>query len=263
MSRSGRAVEGSAEVVVTCDGGVATVVLDRPDKLNAVTVSLCEQLESVLLELAAREDVGVVVVRGAGGNFSAGGDFDELHALRRAGPRALARLFDAFGRALSVIPTMRQPVIAAVEGVATAGGFELMQACDMVLIRQDARVSDTHIRFGLIPGGGSTQRLPRLIGRQQALWHLLSGETLGAEDVLRLGLANRVIPSDTFDAEVRAFATVLAGRNRQAVAQIKALVTRSLEESLPLDLAAERAAVVELVSGPAGEAAFAAFAERR
>ena len=103
----------------------------------------------------------MIVIRGAGGNFCAGGDVAEVERLRSAGRQQLQTLFDAFRGACDAIAAIDVPVVAAVEGVAMAGGFELMQAADIVLVSDDAKIADSHINFGMIPGGGSTQRLPR------------------------------------------------------------------------------------------------------
>ena len=106
-------------------------------------------------------------------------------------------------------------MIAAVEGVAMAGGFELMQATDIVLVSDDAKIADNHIKFGMVPGGGSTQRLPRLVGRQQALGLLLSGDRLSGVDAARRGLAYRSFPQTAFASGVDEFVTTLAGRRRE------------------------------------------------
>ncbi|MGH3970703.1 MAG: enoyl-CoA hydratase/isomerase family protein, partial [Mycobacterium sp.] len=116
------------------------------------------------------------------------------------------------------------PVVAAVDGVAMAGGFELMQAADIVLVSDEARIADNHINFGMIPAGGSTQRLPRLVGRQIALGLLLSGQRLSGLDAVRYGLAYRSFPQAEFDDEVERFVATLADRQRSAVTAIKRLV---------------------------------------
>src|SRR5258708_5141440 len=120
--------DSQATVLTRRDGAVGHVVLNRPWAMNAITVGLAQELERALL--AAADDVGVIVLRGAGGNFSVGGDFKELERLSAAGESAMRDLFEAFRRACDVIAQLPVPVIAAVEGYALAGGFELMQACD-------------------------------------------------------------------------------------------------------------------------------------
>jgi enoyl-CoA hydratase/carnithine racemase len=224
--------------------GVGHITLNRPERMNAVTIELARQFERVLNELSADPAVNVIVIRGAGKNFSAGGDVAEVERLRSAGPESLRTLFDAFRRACDVISTVDVPVVAAVEGVAMAGGFELMQAADIVLVSDDAKIADSHINFGMIPGGGSTQRLPRLVGRQVALGLLLSGDRLSGLDAVRLGLAYRSFVPDDFDSGVHDFVTKLAGRDRAAVTTIKKLVGGAHQQSLGQGLDDEIDAVV-------------------
>lgn len=145
-----------AEVSVRVAGRIGHVTLDRPERMNAMTVRLGAELETALRELA--ETVAVIVIRGAGGNFCVGGDFHELERLRAAGPAALQPLFVNFGRACSAIAELAVPVVAVVEGYAMAGGFELLQASDIALVRADATLADNHVNFGQVPGGGSSQR---------------------------------------------------------------------------------------------------------
>jgi enoyl-CoA hydratase/carnithine racemase len=227
--------------------GAGQITLNRPERMNAVTTELAGQLELALSELSADPTVKVIVIRGAGKNFCAGGDIGEVERLRSAGPEALCTLFDAFRRACDVIGSVDVPVVAAVEGVAMAGGFELMQAADIVIVSEDAKIADSHINFGMIPGGGSTQRLPRLVGRQIALGLLLSGDCVSGLDAVRLGLAYRSFAPDEFDAGLRDFVTRLAGRDRAAVTTIKKLVGGA-QQLLAQGLDDEIAAVVEHIS---------------
>jgi enoyl-CoA hydratase/carnithine racemase len=222
---------------------VGHLVLNRPDAMNAVTIELAAALEGALRELAEHADV--IVIRGAGGNFSVGGDVDEVDRLRDEGPAALAELFEGFGRACAAAGEVPVPVLAAVEGYALAGGFELMQACDVAIVTDEARIADHHANFGVIPGGGGTQRLPRLVGRQRALGLILSGERIGGAQAVDWGLAYRSVPADGFDAAVAQLATRLAGRSSEGQARIKRLVRDGLELPLADGLARERAEVVE------------------
>ncbi len=244
------------------DGAVGRITLDRPERLNAITVSLGRELASALTGLGNRQDVHTIVIRGAGGNFCAGGDFDEVERLRATGPAGLRPLFENFATACRAVAQVAVPVVAVVEGVAMAGGFELMQAADITLVRDDARIADNHLRFGQVPGGGSTQRLPRLIGRQQALGLLLSGDRLSGLDAFRLGLAYRSWPAETFEQEVAAFTAALASRRRDALTRIKRLVYDGLEAPLQDGLDAELRVVVEHIAGDAGGAGVSAFSER-
>lgn len=243
--------------------GVATITLDRPEAMNAVTTALAAALEEALLVAGKDPDIRVVLISGAGGNFCAGGDFEEVQRLRSEGSEALRTLFAAFRRACAAVATIPQPVVAAVEGVAMAGGFELMQACDIVLVRHDARISDNHVNFGMVPGGGGSQRLGRLVGRQRALGLLLSGDRISGVEAADWGLAYRSFSADDFDEEVRAFVAHLAGRRTDAVRTIKGLVRGGLDSDLEHGLDRELAAVVDHIAGPASVSAFAGRREQQ
>ncbi|MES5824241.1 enoyl-CoA hydratase/isomerase family protein [Streptomyces sp. RG80] len=242
------------------DGAVGHVLLDRPEVMNAITVELGAQLERALTEVASA--ARVVLIRGAGGNFCAGGDFKELRRLRAGGPGAMAPLFDNFGRACALIATLPVPVVAVVEGYAMAGGFELMQSCDIALVREDARISDTHANFGQVPGGGGTQRLPRLVGRQRALAHILTGDRLSGAEAVAWGLAYRCLPDDGFEEAVAAFAERLGAMDPRALGTAKRLVYEGLRLPLADGLALERAAVLDHLGGAAAGAGIEAFTAR-
>lgn len=254
--------DAAAPVRTGLSDGVGVVVLNRPDAMNAITVDLGAALHEALLRLDRDPDVRVIVIRGAGGNFSVGGDFHEVERLRADGPEALVPLFDSFGRACEVIADLETPVVAAVEGYAMAGGFELMLASDIALVRSDAKLGDNHANFGQLPGGGSSQRLPRLIGRQRALGLILSGERVSGEQAVALGLAYRSFPPAEFDAGVAAFAAGLAGKEPHALSGIKRLVLDGLALPLAEGLALERRRVVTHIAGEAGRAGVETFNAR-
>jgi enoyl-CoA hydratase/carnithine racemase len=242
------------------DGAVGRITLNRPQARNAVTVELGRALRDALVDLAARSRV--LVVRGAGGHFSAGGDFTEVSRLRAEGPDALRPLFENFGAACAVIGELDVPVVAAVEGYALAGGFELMQSCDVVVVRDDARIADNHLNFGQVPGGGSSQRLPRLVGPQRALAHILTGDRLSGRDAFAWGLAHRVASAEEFETVLDGVVDGLAGKDPAALARAKHLVRDGLELPLAEGLAMERAAVVEHLGGDSAAAGIAAFDTR-
>ncbi|MEH3139681.1 MAG: enoyl-CoA hydratase/isomerase family protein [Mycobacterium kyogaense] len=250
------------QVVVDIADGIGRITLNRPDRMNAISLDLATSLERAVSHLGDHRDVSVIVIRGAGGNFCAGGDFDEVQRLRGEGPAALRALFTTFKSACDGIEHAKVPVVAAVEGVAMAGGFELMQAADIVLVSDKARISDNHINFGMIPGGGSTARLPRLVGRQQALGIILSGDKLRGSDAVAMGLAYRSYPVDDFDSAVEEFVTAMAGRDRAALRAVKRLVTDGLAVSLARANADETDAVVARICGQAGADGVAAFHSR-
>lgn len=238
--------------------GVGTVLLDRPERLNAITTDMARQLAGAVVELGSNPDVAVIVIRGSGENFCAGGDFSEVERLRADGAAALSGLFGAFRAACDAIADVDVPVVAVVRGVAAAGGFELMQASDIVLVSDDARIADSHVKFGMIPGGGSTARLARIVGTQRALGLLLSGDEISGREAASVGLAYRAYPTAEFEDEVERFVARLAGRKRESVVTIKRLVRANASRPLHEALDAEQTAVVaHIIAAGSGTGDFA------
>jgi enoyl-CoA hydratase/carnithine racemase len=246
------------KVLAEADGPVLTVTLNRPDKLNALDTDCLDLLERHFAAADSDPAVRVVVLAGNGRGFCAGADLAVV-----AGIAADRGAFDAFllrwHTVFGVIEACGKPTIAAVTGVALAGGFELTQVCDLVVMGASARLGDQHANFGLFPGGGSTQRLPRLIGRRAAAWMLLSGDPVDASTALELGLANRVAPDDDVLHAARDMALYLAERSTAASRAIK----RSLREGIHLPLAdaldVERGIAVEHMASIDAATGLAAF----
>lgn len=241
-------------------GRVGHVLLNRPAARNAVTVELAQALEQAVRSLA--EDVDVIVLRGAGGNFCAGGDVDELVRLSAAGRDGLATLLVAFRTAISAIEQVDVPVVAAVEGYAVAGGCEIVQAADVAVVRDDARLADNHARFGQIPSGGGSQRLVRLVGRARARGLILTGDTISGTEAVAWGLAYRCAPAPEFEAAVDDTVARLLRGSRPALAASKRLVR--MADQLPLEegLDAELTAALDHLTSAAGAAALAGFTDR-
>lgn len=177
-------------------GGRATLVLNRPDKRNAVNRSLFRELRSHLQQIAADETIGLVILRGAGGNFSAGHDLKEP-------PHA-----DALGwlrqemLTIERLTRLRQPVIAAVEGICYTGGLELALSADFIICDETARFADTHGKWGLVPGWGLSQRLPRRVGQAKALEMMFSSRPYDGRAAAAMGLANECVAAGQLDAAV-------------------------------------------------------------
>jgi enoyl-CoA hydratase/carnithine racemase len=250
----------SPPVLTTIEASVAHIVLNRPQARNAITVALATGLAAALR--AAAGQARVIVIRGAGGHFCAGGDFGEVSRLRPGGPDALRPLFEAFGAACELIGDLPVPVIAAVEGYAMAGGFELIQACDIAIAREDAVLADNHLNFGMIPGGGGSQRLPRLAGEQRALGLILSGDRLTGAEAQQWGLVYRAVPAAGFESAVAGLAANLAGKDPMALARAKRLVRDGLRRPLRDGLALETEAIIEHLGGAGAAAGISRFAGR-
>lgn len=242
------------------DGRIGWITLNRPEAMNAITTELAAALDAALVAL--EPDVDVIVIRGAGKHFCVGGDFKALEALRAEGPAAMAELFETFGRACDRVGTVEVPVVCAVHGYAMAGGFELMQACDIAIVAEDCKLADNHANFGQVPGGGGSQRLPRLVGRQRASAHILTGGRLSGTDAVAWGLAASAVPAADLPEASAALAALLAGKTRAAQAKVKRLIRDGLELPLAEGLALERRVVVEHLTGAEAGAGIASFTTR-
>ncbi|MGH9292555.1 MAG: enoyl-CoA hydratase/isomerase family protein [Acidimicrobiales bacterium] len=220
--------------------GVAVVRLDRP-KLNPLSVGLLSELEALCSELAA-DPPGAVVVWGGERCFSAGADVAEL-----AVPGAGAEVTGAFHRTLSALAGLERATIAAITGYALGGGLELALACDLRFAADNARLGQPEILLGIIPGGGGTQRLARLVGPSAAKELILTGRTIRADEALALGLVNRVTSPETVFAEAIELAARLASGPLVAEGLAKRAVDVGLSSGLETGLALERRLFAEVL----------------
>ncbi len=177
-------------VLVAREAGVATVTLNRPDALNALSAALRNRIAEVFDELAQDEQTEVVILTGAGRAFTVGLDLKELGG-EKSPEEALGsrNLSDA-------LAALNKPIIGAINGFAITGGFEIALMCDFLIASPEAKFADTHARVGVVPGWGLSQRLPRLIGINRAKELSLTGNYLDAETACSWGLVNRVVPAD-------------------------------------------------------------------
>jgi len=212
---------------------VAQITLDRPKVLNALNAATLAELEAAMTSVADDASIRVVLLTGAGGRaFAAGADIRELTAAATAQE---GRAFALKGQAvLRRIETLDKPVIACIQGFALGGGCELAMACTFRLAADDARLGQPEAALGVIPGYGGTQRLPRLVGRGAALKLLLTGETIGAEEALRIGLVDEVVPAANLMTRAEAIAEAIAKKAPLAVTETLRVVEDGL--ALPLEL---------------------------
>jgi enoyl-CoA hydratase/carnithine racemase len=226
------------------DGAVAHLVLNRPEKLNALDLDCLGLIEQHLR--TAREDdaVRAIVVRGEGKAFCTGADLGFLGD-KVNDPVVFGAFLEEWHRVYELIANSPVPTIAAVHGLALAGGFELLEVCDLAVLADDARVGDQHARFGLFPGGGSTQRLPRLVGPRRATWLLYTGEWIQPSDALAFGLVNEVVSADKLLSRAQEMAELLAARSPRATAAIKQSLRLGEGVALHTALEIERKLAVE------------------
>src|SRR5205809_7220030 len=218
-----------ADRFVTVDrrpNGVAVVRLDRP-KMNALSRELLAQLEVALTELGA-DPPGAVVVWGGERVFAAGADIAEF-----AGPDEAREIGAGFRRALDALAAIPRATIAAVTGYALGGGCEIALACDFRVVADTTKLGQPEILLGIIPGGGGTQRLPRLVGASRAKYLVFSGRQVGADEALRIGLADRVAPA----TEVLDVALGWAAELARGAPAAQALAKRAIDAGLSAPLA--------------------------
>jgi len=230
-------------VLLARDGTVATLTLNRPNALNALDLAMVDALVARTAEVAADDALRVVVVRGAGGHFMAGGDIrtfathlDEAPATRRDGFR---RMVEHMHAAIEFLHRMPHPVIGRVHGAVAGFGLSLMNACDIVIASDDAYFASAYKQIALTPDGGGTWSLPRLVGMRKAMEIFLLDARFGAADALALGIVNKVVPLAELDAAVAAIARSIAAGPVLATRDTKRLVRESLGRTLSEQLQAE------------------------
>lgn len=219
-----------AEVVCTTEGRVAIVTINRPDKLNALNAAVESTMREVLTALREDDGVGCVVLTGAGEkSFVAGADiseFDGRSALEQREAMEIPRVFD-------FMADFPKPVIAMINGFCLGGGCEIAASCDIRIASDRARFGQPEINLGLLPGGGGTQRLPRIIGMGQTMRLILTGEMIDAAEALRIGLVEQVLEHDVLRDRTLEMAATIASKSPVALRLAKEAARAS--ERLPIE----------------------------
>ena len=242
------------------EDAVATLTVDRPDRLNALNVETLEAIEAALDE-AEREDARALVLTGAGDDaFVAGADISYMQDLSTPEAQAYAELGHRVTNRLERFPA---PVIAAVNGYAFGGGCELALACDLRVASENAVIGQTEIDLGIIPGWGGSQRLPRLVGDEIARRLVFFGERIDAQDAHEHGLVGEVVASDQIDDHVEELARGLAEKPRYALVAAKEALNQANESTLEAGLRYERRVWSGLFGTEDQREGMAAFLEDR
>ncbi|MCS7143025.1 MAG: 3-hydroxyacyl-CoA dehydrogenase NAD-binding domain-containing protein [Aigarchaeota archaeon] len=223
------------ELIVKVDPPIGWVILNRPQRLNAVSPKMLDELEVAIKMLEKEASVRVLVLRGSGERaFSVGADvfafaetFNEVDRSKRA-----TELSEKYHRVTGTIESCPKPVIAAINGFALGGGLELALACDLRLASERAEVGLPEIRLGLIPGGGGTQKVVRSVGVMRAMEIVLLGERIKADEAYKIGLINKVVSAEKFEEEVREYALRLAELPPIALGYAKLLVRNALDSHI-------------------------------
>ena len=241
-------------------GAIATLRFNRPAALNAVDVPMAQAFLAAVEAIAADPGVRAVVLRGNGKGFMAGGDLATLRADPVQGARDLLGPLHA---GLALLAQIDAPVIAQVHGVAAGAGLSMLLQADYVLMAEGTRLNLAYINLGTSCDVGASWALPRMVGMRQALEIALLGDAFTAEDALRLGLVNRVVPAAELDAATATLAERLAAGPTMAYGAMKRLMRQSLERSLPEQLAAEQQAFAQCAATADFREGIEAFYARR
>ena len=242
---------------------VATITLNRPDKLNAFTGEMIDTWASSLAKAQADEQVNVIVVTGNGRAFCAGGDVARMGEGEPTPLQHKNQLWDHIHRIPKTLEGVDKPVIAMVNGLTVGAGMGMSLMCDVRIAAESARFSTGYVRVGLVPGDGDTYFLPRLVGSAKALELLWTADFIEAADALRVGIVNRVVPDAQLKEATYAFAKQIADGPQVPIRMIKRLVYQSLRLDLRthLDLVSSHMAVVRRTEDHAE--GVAAFKEKR
>jgi enoyl-CoA hydratase len=247
-------------ILVENRDSIALVTLNRPDKLNAMSMMLKAELIRALQELDKDEKTRAIVITGAGPKaFTAGADIHEFHDRT---PIEQWRMYE-HGTLYDSVDRVSKPILAMINGYCFGGGLELAMACDVRIASDRAALGQTEINIGIIPGGGGSQRLPRLVGLGNALRLTLTGDRIDAAEALRIGLVDEVVPHARLERRTSEIATKIAGRSALAVRLAKAAVRASARLPLDQGLRYEQGLFALVMASADKEEGVKAFLEKR
>lgn len=243
------------------DESIGVIKLNRPKKMNALSNELLRELDQIIDDIKKDDEVRVLIITGEGKFFAAGADINELAGVIT--PIDAHLLEPSLPYVLNKIEKLEKPVIAAVSGPALGGGCELALACDIRIAGENTIFGQPEIRIGVIPGGGGTQRLPRLIGLGKAKELLYTGDSIDAQEAYRIGLVNKLVPVESLMDEAKKMALKLAGQPGFALKMIKMVVNDGINMDLQSALAYEARCFEILFSTEDQKEGMRAFMEKR
>ncbi len=246
-------------IIVEIDDNIATVRLNRPDQLNALSSELLGELSMAIAELDADERVRCMILTGNEKSFAAGADITEMV------DRDFVHMFatDHLAKEATVLEQCRTPIIAAVSGYALGGGCELAMMCDFIIAADSAKFGQPEINLGVMAGLGGSQRLTRFVGKSKAMEMHLTGRFMDAEEAERAGLVSRVVPAKKLMDEARSAAEKISEKSSIATMAVKEAVNRSYETTLREGLLFERRVFHALFSTEDQHEGMSAFTEKR
>jgi len=247
-----------ANVLLTRDGNLGIIQLNRPKVLNALNFELMSELVNGLEELDRDPYVRVIILTGNERAFAAGADLSEM-SLATPVDLTLGRRFELWDR----IRRVSKPMIAAVNGYCLGGGNELAMNCDMIIASETATFGQPEINVGIMPGAGGTQRLTRVVGKPKAMEMILTGRSISAEEAFRVGLVNRVVPAESLMQEAKKIASEIASKPSISIRAAKEAILKAEDTTLEVGLDFERKAFYMLFATEDGKEGMKAFVEKR
>jgi enoyl-CoA hydratase/carnithine racemase len=255
-------VDTQPAVKIQVDEGVGTLELNRPKTFNALSSDILNGIGRGLSQFESDPAVRVVLLKASGKNFCTGADLKEAGE-KLKDPVLWAEFIQGGVEILGRLEQSRLPVIIEIQGLCLAGGLELMLCADVVFAANSAKIGDQHAQFGLLPGFGGSQRLPRVVGSRRALDLMYSAQWLSAEDARAIGLVNHVVDDAELSASALAYCKTLATRSPTGISLMKELVHKGMDTDLVSGLALETEKVLPYMDGPDAAEGLAAFSERR
>lgn len=243
-------------IILEKQGPLATLTFNRPEALNALNNQTRAEFRAAVADVAEDEAIFVLILTGSGRAFVAGSDIKELRQTTPLDAHRILRLGE-------VVEKLSKPVIAAVNGFAMGGGCEIVMACDIIIASEKAKFGQPEINLGIIPGGGATQRLQRLVGVCKAKELILTGDVISAQEAERIGLVNKVVPPEELMPTVTTIAHKIAAKSQAAVRIAKAAINRGMQTGLETGLAYEREMYSLALSLEDKEEGINAFVEKR
>jgi enoyl-CoA hydratase len=245
-------------ILVSKDGDVGIVQLNRPKVLNALSFELMAELVNALEELDREQSVHAIILTGGENVFAVGADLREM-AEATPVDLVLGRRFELWDR----IRKISKPIIAAVTGYCLGGGNELAMNCDIIIASETAVFGQPEVNVGIMPGAGGSQRLTRVVGKYKAMEMILTGKPISAEEACSVGLANRVVPKESLMEEAKKIAHEIASKPAISVRAAKEAVLRAQDTTLEVGLEFERKAFYMLFATEDGKEGMKAFLEKR
>lgn len=212
-------------IILEKEDNIAIITFNRPEAMNALNIQTRAEFATAVKDVEEDEAIKVLILTGAGKSFVAGSDIKEFHATTPYGAHNIVRLG-------SIVEKLGKPVIAAVNGFCLGGGCEIAMACDLIIASEKAKFGQPEINLGIIPGGGGTQRLQRLVGVCRAKELIFTGDIIRADEADRIGLVNRVVPMDELMTVAKEIAAKIATKSSAALKLAKQAVNKGMQMSL-------------------------------